>query len=610
MKIVQINTYDIQGGAARAAYRLHKGLRQIGMDCRMLVRYKESKDDSVLRIAPIHTDENVHKEFLLSTVIQWHYINSNRTDISNTLFSLPYPGYDIAKLHLVQQADIINLHWVAYNQSPITLHNLFALGKPVVWTLHDQWALTGGCHYSATCEKYRQDCSACPQLSDDPFNLVASLLKDKLELFRNANLTIVTPSKWLAKCAKVSTLFKDSRIEVIPNAIEIDIFEPINKPDAKKSLGLATDTITLLFGAEYSSEKRKGFRELVAAIQYCKADKEFQRLLNNDKFRIICLGHPNKELEAIDLPIAYMGYIDSDENLRVIYSASDIFVLPSLEDNLPNTMLESLSCGTPVVAFAVGGIPDVVVPGVTGQLAPVYDVHKLGEAILSLIFNPDQREEMGQKGRKEMLDNYSLDIQAGHYLSLYKGLQTYRLSQVVSNNVESTIEPLENQALASTDIPVPIETGIGPHFENIYDLVLSKALKEFAPLGICFESGFYNDEGGWRWMNQKGNILISKSALSKPSIISFELTNDRAEYYDHFPFDVRIYVNNELKQKFIFNSSEQTEVIQLRINKIDSDAHIFIENGELFIPSQLGISNDSRQLAVRFSNLHIEPIDS
>ncbi len=468
MKIVQISTYDTAGGAPRATYRLHKGLRQIGLDCKMLVRHKISKDETIICVNP--KNEDFDKELVLSTAIQEQYIDSNRTDISNTPFSISYTGYDLSKLSVVQNADIINLHWIAHYQSPMTLHNLFKAGKPIVWTLHDQWAFTGGCHYSAGCKKYCFDCSACPQLSDDPFNVASAFLKDKIDLLKGANLTIVTPSYWLATCVKESRIFKNLRVEVIPNSLETDIFSPIVKAEAKKRLDIAEDTITLLFGAQDGSEKRKGFNELVSALQHCKSDARFQELLINNKIKVLCFGYPSQDLEAIGLPVVSLGYLDSDEKIREVYSAADIFILPSLEDNLPNTILESLSCSTPVIAFSVGGVPDIVESGITGELVPSYDVRKLGEAILSLIFNPFLRETMGQNGREKIVREYSLDNQANHYLSLYQDLQMNKNKANVPIKLNHSERDHEN---------ILCETVFGPHFQNIYDQVLLKALKEF-----------------------------------------------------------------------------------------------------------------------------------
>jgi len=482
MKILQISTNDMRGGAARAAYRLHQGLRETGQDCRMLVRHKDSRDDAVFCVTAEDLVEKDNHEFLLDVVVQGQYINSHRTGISNTIFSLPNSGLDLSSLPMTKAADILNLHWVAAYQSLLTLKGLFALKKPVVWTLHDQWAFTGGCHYAAGCGKYRTDCMECPQLDDDPFNLPAAILRDKQELFESADLTIVTPSRWMAECARKSKLFKDLRVEVIPNSLEIDLYTPAPKAVAKGKMGLESDVVTLLFGGEDGNEKRKGFKELVAAIQYCLKDQDFQGLLQDGKIRLLCFGHPNDEIESLSIPVHGLGYLDSDEKINDAYAGADIFVLPSLEDNLPNTILEAMSCGTPVVAFDTGGIPEMVESGVTGKIVPLGDSVKMGEALLSLIFGPDQREAMGKECRKIIEERYALNVQARAYLDLYEELVKVngKTSQVSPSVPEEEVWDTAPEAQRTEMSSVRLETGIGPHFNEIYDKVAFRALKDFA----------------------------------------------------------------------------------------------------------------------------------
>lgn len=454
MKIAQVSTYDTQGGAARAAYRLHKGLLLIGQESTLLSKYQASSDPNVRQIIPL-TGADLLQENSFST-IQSQYINRNRTQLSNTLFSLPYPGVNLSQLQPVVAADIINLHWVADFQSPVTLKKLFGLGKPVIWTLHDMWPFTGGCHYSAGCDKYQQNCSACPQLVDDPFDLAAVLLKDKLECFAEAELTIVTPSRWLADCAKQSQLFKSYRIEVIPYSLEThDLFTPLNKTTAKQTLGIAPETITLLFGAGTAVEARKGFAELVQATHCCLENPQFRQLAAQGQIEILCFGHPSELLSAIEIPVRSLGEIESDYRLKQIYSAADLFILPSLEDNLPNTMMEAMSCGTPVIGFAVGGIPDLVEDQVTGRTVPVGETQKLAEAILNCIFDPALRQQMGQQSR-QVMEQYPLEKQAQRYLDLYQDLLK---TQAVSSSISpSTLDA----ALA-----VPLETKVGRHLAPV-----------------------------------------------------------------------------------------------------------------------------------------------
>ena len=470
MKVVLINTYDIQGGAARAAYRLHKGLLQHETDSRLLVLNKNSDDSFVIQIT-CHASKDDEIEKCYFNAIQNAYINANRTEISNTLFSLPYPGYDLSMLPEVQNADIINLHWVAWYQSPITLQKLFELGKPVVWTLHDQWAFTGGCHYSAGCNKYKRDCSSCPQLADDPFGLPEKILKDKRDLFKGANLTLVTPSRWLSECANESNLFKKLRIITIPNAVETDLFIPISKETARQNLGLPLHGLIVLFGSENGDEKRKGFKEMLSAIRMCMNSDKFARLVKDNKINFTCFGRPSKELEAAGINVCPLGYLDSDEQMRDAYSAADIFILPSLEDNLPNTMLESMSCGTPVISFEVGGIPDVIINGHTGMIVPCSDTDALGNAILSLVFDQNKRDLLSQNCRTIMVEKYALRNQAQDYLKLYAELLKIPVSQSRFVANRDTIE-LTNAS---------VNTQLGPHVKQIYNQILFRSLKEYTP---------------------------------------------------------------------------------------------------------------------------------
>jgi glycosyltransferase involved in cell wall biosynthesis len=420
MKIIQLNTYDIDGGAARAAYRLHRGLIEIGQQSRLLAIVKSSQDETGSLISP--QTQVLDRDNDYFSLIQRYYINANRTPLSNTLFSLPYPGLDLTQLPEILAADIINLHWIAYYQSPVTLKQLLDLGKPVVWTLHDMFAFTGGCHYSSGCSQYQQDCTNCPQLQDDPFHLTSALLKDKIELFANSNLTIVTPSRWLAECASNSKLFRHHRIEVIPYSLETDVFIPLAKTEAKKRLGISSDTFTLLAGAQDGNERRKGFSELLQALKICAKNASFQELVRAKQFRLLCFGVPNQQLQALDLPLLSLGNITSDEQLSQIYSAADIFLLPSLEDNLPNTMLEAMSCGTPVIAFKIGGMSDIVQDGITGKLLTGGDAGQMAQAILASMNEPNLCQQMGEKCRQVIENCHLLPVQARSYVALYQEL--------------------------------------------------------------------------------------------------------------------------------------------------------------------------------------------
>ena len=422
MKIAVISTFDNDGGAAIAALRLHKGFLSLNQKSAMIVRYRKSNNPYIYTIAG-NTDEMLVEEKIFKSM-EKTAIEHNRTDLSNTFLSLPYPGYNLSKVDIIREADIINLHWVARFQSVESIASLLKLGKPVVWTLHDQNAFTGGCHYAAGCFKYQEECRDCPQLKDNHFQIPFHILHNKLKYWHDwcCNLTIVTPSRWLSGCVSESRLFKGLRVETIPNSVEIDDFKPKEKKAAKKELGLDPGQFTLLFGANCSNEKRKGFDNLVEALRYCLQDPKFRGLVKHDGVKILTFGPSQGELKELGFKFQPFGTITGKDKLAALYSASDLFVLPSLEDNLPNTMLESMACGTPVVSFEVGGMPDLIQNGVTGGMAPCFDTNKLGQLILDFAFDDEKRKQMGLNCRQIIEKNFKLQDQAANYLDLFNEL--------------------------------------------------------------------------------------------------------------------------------------------------------------------------------------------
>ncbi len=453
LNICLINTYDIVGGAARAAYRLHKGLTLRNNNSVMVVRNKKSRDAGVF--APDILSGADKAEQKIFSAIQEHLINNNRTDISDTIFSLPYPGYDLSGIDVVREADIINLHWINYFQSVESIAALLLLHKPVVWTLHDQWAFTGGCHYSAGCEKYTQQCEQCPQLLDNSSRLPELVLKNKFNYF-DSSLVIVSPSNWLAGCARKSTLFKNCRIKVIPNGLDVDTFKPTAKVQAKRDLNINPEATTILFGAVSHTKKRKGFQQLCKAFDFCRKNEKFAELIRTGKIRIITFGTTDLPLRQIGIPAVSLGHIDSDEKLALTYSAADFLVLPSLEENLPNIMVECLSCGTPVVAFKTGGIPDAVRHEETGFLATAFHLDEFGKCILDTVFNQKIRQKMSLAARELVEKEYSFGLQAERYLELFDNL------------LEEHSKVNNNSSLTKSEVAFKSLPDIHPDFFTIY----------------------------------------------------------------------------------------------------------------------------------------------
>ena len=418
MKVLHISTSDISGGAARAAFRLNKALNKLNVNSKMLVQSKAGDDMNVESIAETKMQKGL-------AIIRPYYdmlplkLYKNR---QKAPFSVARMGVNICNNKYAREADLINLHWI--NGGFLSLKNIKELSylhKPIVWTLHDMWSFTGGCHYSSGCTKYNEKCGQCPILnSSKDRDLTRRIWENKNKFYKNLNLTIVTCSNWLARCAKDSSLFNDLRGEVIPNSVDINIFKPIKKEIARDILNLPQSKYYILFGAmSATSDKRKGFSYLSKALNKLKSN--YSELKN--KIELIVFGASHSEdIEDLLFKTYFTGKLNDEYSLALCYSASDIFTAPSLEDNLPNTIMESLSCGTPVVAFEIGGIPDMIKHKQNGYLAEYKSVDDLAQGICWILEDKKRLIDFGKKARQKVLDNYTYNIVGNKYLKLYKEL--------------------------------------------------------------------------------------------------------------------------------------------------------------------------------------------
>ncbi|NER78127.1 MAG: glycosyltransferase [Leptolyngbya sp. SIO1D8] len=409
MNVLLLNTSDIDGGAARAAYRLHQGLQSINVNSQMLVQSKSSSDATVLApktnlAANIANSRITVDAFPLKFYPQRHQVP----------FSLQWlPDSTAAKVAQINP-DIINLHWV--NTGYVQIESLAKLQKPIVWTLHDMWAFTGGCHYNQECDRYTQSCGSCPQLqSHKERDLSRWVWHRKSKAWQKRNFTIVALSSWLKDCAQASTLFRDWRIELIPNGIDTQVYRPVNKQLARDLLGLPQHKHIALFGAvKATSDKRKGFHLLQPALQ------ELSQSGWGDRLELAIFGASRPD-HAPDFGLVshYLGSFNDDLSLSLVYSAADVFVLPSVQDNLPNTVMEAMSCGVPCVAFKVGGIPDMVEHQKNGFLAQPYEISRLAEGIVWVLDNSSRHQKLAAYAREKVEQEFTQQRQAQRYASLF-----------------------------------------------------------------------------------------------------------------------------------------------------------------------------------------------
>jgi glycosyltransferase involved in cell wall biosynthesis len=416
VKITHVSTFDLLGGAARAAYRLHSCLCQLGYQSRFFAQYKTSKDPTVTQFTA-----SAKPQVRLRRGLKRRYLALSQRAIGSlspdsTFFNDDRSQHNGDALTQLPESDVLNLHWVAGFIDYREFFQQLPPGLKVVWTMHDMNPFTGGCHYDAGCQRYRQKCGMCPQLrSTSPKDFSAQVWSRKMKAFSTSAaecMHLVAPSRWLAGEARQSTLFSEFKVSVIPNGIDTDLFQPRDKRQAKEQLKIPQESSVVLFVAETISGQRKGFSLLAEALRSLK---------DTPHLYFLAVGHG---ASSVDLGprIITLDYIEDENRLSLAYCAADVFVVPSLQDNLPNTALEALSCGVPTVAFDVGGLRDIIREGQTGHLVPASDVHALRTAIAGLLENNEQRAMMAGECRRRALAEYRLDIQASRYAALYKRL--------------------------------------------------------------------------------------------------------------------------------------------------------------------------------------------
>ncbi len=425
-KIVHLCSHDF-GGAGKAAFRLHKGLMQIGVASTMFVANKNSGDPSVKGIPSKDSDKMIPSINVSS--YQSPMWPQQRLRWENELQKYPdRPGgleiftdtssvIDLGQIQEIKDAYIINLHWVAgildYSSAPLALKN-----KHLVWTLHDMNPFTGGCHYSGKCERYKKRCGACPQLGSTSDNdLSRQIWNRKNYTFQNLDVKIVAPSKWLAECASKSSLMSRCSVQVIPNGFPLEIFKQYNKTEIRKSLKIPNNAKVILFGAASLNNERKGFRYLLEALN------NFSHQKDNDIILLTFGQFPASLQNPSKFPIYNLNVISSEYQLALAYSAADVFVIPSLEDNLPNTVIEAMSCGVPVVGFNVGGIPDMVEHKKNGYLAKPQNTLSLAEGIEWILSSPERHSQLSKRCREKVERQFDLSIQAQAYKQLYEAIR-------------------------------------------------------------------------------------------------------------------------------------------------------------------------------------------
>lgn len=413
MRVLLINTSERIGGAAIAANRLMEALKRIGVKAQMLVRDRQTQQLTV---------KAVRQSWLLPLMFVWerlvilfhnglHRGTMWLVDIANT-------GVDVTTLPEFQQADVVHLHWV--NQSFLSLdgiRRILASGKRVVVTMHDMWYFTGICHYSGDCDRYKSQCQQCPLLGSSGLgkDLALRVFTEKLDMYATMPITFVGCSQWMTDMARQSTLARGHRVVCIPNAINTDNYRPEDMLSARAALRLPSDKRLVLFSSQRITDERKGFHLLSQALQRIVDEHPQMR----DQLGLVVVGGEAETVKhSVPVPVYPISYVSKEAALVQLYNAVDVFVTPSLQDNLPNTIVEALACGTPCVGFAVGGIPEMIDHQVNGYVAAYRDADDLGRGILWTI-DPQRQAALAKAARRKALDTYSEERVAKRYAEVY-----------------------------------------------------------------------------------------------------------------------------------------------------------------------------------------------
>lgn len=420
-KVLSVCT-TLVGGAGRAAYRIHQGVYGLGVDSCMLLKEGMNNDPHILTLDEFAPKNPLYKAFdwtrnKCKNKIQ-HY-RWNQYPNRDNVFVSDLRGTDLHGALRKLDYDVLHLHWI--NQRFISLEDL-PKDKPIVWTLHDSWPFCGICHYFFQCEKYKSYCGCCPTLNSGKANdLSHQVWKKKAEIYKDLDLHIVTPSRWLANCAKESSLFGRFPVTVIPNCLDVSAFRPLDEkkisPRWRKFQEKRFEKPFVLYGAmNAATDKIKGYANLLSALRLLEQQG------HGDDFELIVFGATESELSIdVTIPIHYVGYVSNTNDLVSLYNLASVMVVPSLTENLSCAIMESLSCGTIVVAFNIGGNDDMIEHKVNGYLAKEKDDADLAEGILwCLQNNADNR--LGKAGREKVLREYTFDKVCQQYKALYESV--------------------------------------------------------------------------------------------------------------------------------------------------------------------------------------------
>ncbi len=416
MRILMLNTHASVGGAATAMFRLHRGLRQQGHDSHIIARLNSEGIREAHQIQDLVEGRFSQPELLLDM------IGRHASEKLGVPYSKHRSTKHLLRSKLVAEADIIHLHnlhgdYFNYNQLP-SLTQI----KPTVWTLHDMWALTGHCAYSFECERWKSGCHDCPLLVEPGRSMVEprptltdrtrSIWNLKRNVYKNSQIHVVAPSTWLFELVNQGILSNAASIHHIPYGIDLSTFRPRSQAKARWALDIPQDDKVILFVAEHLSNGRKGYQFLKEALA---------KITNSKDITLAIVGSGAVDDEDLGrFNTRKLGRISDESLFNLAFCFADLFLFPSLADNLPLVVLEALASGTPIIAFDVGGVPDMVRHMETGYLAKYRDSEDLARGVELLLGDMSRLRFMAERCREVAESEYALNLQVERYVEVYK----------------------------------------------------------------------------------------------------------------------------------------------------------------------------------------------
>lgn len=421
IKVLHVNA-TTEGGASGAAQKLHLALVESGeIQSKHYIFSGRNLSQKNTYVANTSFIRRLYA-FFLHGIDKLSFLRYERDKSIRFQFSHAAVGVDITKHPLFIEADVIHLHWVHKGfQSMTSIKKIMESQKTIVWTMHDLWIVTGGCYYVGDCENFHGNCGKCPYLqTPDKSDLSFQLFNVKRDLWNRGHIHVIAPSKWIkAKAEKSGLASSLATFTEIPNLIDTEKFKPMKAADRLSfinEIGLKKNCFTLLFASAYLPNPQKGFDRFIKLYNTIKE--------RQDNIQALIIGDAKGKTYNIQDAV-FLGYISSWETMVKAYSVSDLYAITSLQDNLPGTVLESMSCGTPAAGFNIGGIPEMIDNDVNGFIGESESLDALADRIVQYIGNTEMHLEFAQSSREKILNKYHKSVIASKHESLYRQIMKY-----------------------------------------------------------------------------------------------------------------------------------------------------------------------------------------